>query len=80
MFTPLGVNVILELALPGLIADRAIEGVVLEVELEHPLSASERWFTPGVDDLSFHRRRDTGGEELGSPLHLHQTETALGRS
>jgi hypothetical protein len=73
------VRVILQHALARRIADRAVERVVEEQELDHTTTRLSC-----LDAVSAHHHTvlnllDAGGEWLRRTLHLHKTHPALGR-
>src|SRR5690606_7204247 len=77
---PLGGHVVLELALARLVADRAVERVIDQVELEDALARLPRLRTLGQDRLAVRDLRDARGRELRRTLDLDQAHAAHGRS
>src|SRR5690606_24625035 len=76
---PLLMDVVLELALTRLIADRAVERMVEEVELEDAVPRGRGLRTLSVDHLAVGHRRHARGRELGHPLDLDQAHATHGR-
>ena len=70
---------ILQLALPALIANRAIQWVIDEQELHHRLLRLQRLVGLGAHDHALRDRRGAGWHGLGGLLHIHQTHAAIGR-
>ena len=67
---------VLKRALPALVADRAVEGVVDEQELDHRFLGGLDPVGAGVDDHPVADRRRAGGLKLRDPLDLHQAHPA----
>src|SRR5690606_27639570 len=72
-------HVVLELALARLVADRAVQRVVDQVELEDALTRLARLRALGLDDLPVSDRRHACRLQLGHPLDLDQAHPAHGR-
>ena len=70
------IRVVLQLALAGLIADRAIERMVDEQHLEHALARFERLLRVHVNDLPFGDRRRARRRELRRLLDLDEAHAA----
>ena len=73
---PFLVGVVLQLALAGLIADRAVERVVDEQHLEHALARVERLLGMHVHDLPFGHRRRARRRELRRLLDFDEAHAA----
>ena len=72
-------GVVLQLALAGLVADRAVERVVGEQELQHALARLAGRGAVDVHHLAVGHRGDAGRHQLGRLLDLHQAHAAHGR-
>jgi hypothetical protein len=70
------VRVVLELALAGLVADRAVERVVDEQELHHALTRLLHARRVGANDHAVRHRGVAGDLELRQALHLDLTQAA----
>src|SRR5690606_33841433 len=79
VLAPLLRDVVLELALAGLVADRAVERVVDQVELEDAGASGLRLLALSVDHLPVGHLRDARGRQLRHPFDLDQAHAALGR-
>ena len=74
----IGHRLVLQVALAALVADRAIERVVDEEELHHPLARLLDHLAVGADFLAVGGRKGTRGLRLGrSGLHLDQAHAAV---
>ena len=73
---PFLIRVVLQLALAGLIADRAVERVVDEQHLEHALARLERLLGVHVHDLPFGDRRRARRRELRRLLDFDEAHAA----
>src|SRR5690625_269833 len=76
MLEPLLCDIVLEVTLTGLITDRAIEGVVDEVELEDTGPRRRRLLTLGMHDLTISDGRHTGRCQFWHPLDLDEAHPA----
>ena len=80
-----GHGLVLQVALAALVADRAVERVVDEQELHHPLARLLHHGRVGVDDLGgavlvggkVVDAHGAGGDRLGAALHLDQAHAAV---
>ncbi len=72
-------GVVLELALARLVADRAVERVVGQEELQDALARLLRGRAVDVHHLAVGHGGDAGGHQLGRLLDLHQAHAADGR-
>ena len=73
-------GLVLQVALPALVADRAVQGVVDEEELHYPLAGLLHHRRIGEDLLVVGGRQGAGGLGLGRPgLHLDQAHPAVAR-
>ena len=72
-----GHRLVLQVALAALVADRAIERVVDEQELHHPLARFLDHRRVGADDHAVADRHRTGRDGLGRALHLDQAHAAI---
>src|SRR5690606_38526181 len=70
----LGVDVVLEVTLAGPVADRTVQRMVHQVELEHGPAVVERALRLRAYHLPFRDRGDTGRHGLRRALHLHQAQ------
>src|SRR6185437_8594712 len=70
---------ILQLALPALVADRAVERVVDQQELHGRALRADRLDRSGEHLHALGHRRRTGGQRLGRLLHFDQAHAAIGR-
>ena len=70
--------VVLELALPGLVADGAVHRVIQQEELEHRTLALLHARVLGVDDHPLRHRGLAGRHQLRRVAHLHQAHAAVG--
>ena len=70
---------ILQVALAGLVADRAVERVVGQQELQHRAPAVLGLVALGVHDHPLGHGRVAGDLELGDLLHLHEADAAVAR-
>jgi hypothetical protein len=73
-------DVVLQAALAGLVADRAVERVVDEEELQHALAGLHGLLALRVDDVPVGHLGGAGRHELGGSLQLHQAHPTLRRS
>ena len=69
---------VLQLALAALVAHRAIQRMIGQQELEHPLARLLHHFRIGVDHHAFGHRQRAADLQLRSLLHLHQAHAAGG--
>ena len=69
---------VLQLAFAALVANGAVQGMVDQQELHHPLLGLHRGFRMGPHLHAVGHRRGTGGQRLGRLLHLHQAHAAVG--
>jgi hypothetical protein len=72
-------HVVLKLALAGLIADRAVERVIDEEQLENSLARLLRLVAIHMHHLPLSHRSDTRGHELGRLLYFDQAHPAYRR-
>ncbi len=70
---------ILQVALTGLVADRTVERVVGQEELQHRPAAVLSLLILGVHNHPFAHRRIAGDLELGKLLHVHEADAAVAR-
>ncbi len=70
---------ILQTALTGLIADRAIERMIDQVEIKTPLNGVFNGFRVVVDDHAFFDFGVAGDLQLGHAFDLHHAQTANAR-
>jgi hypothetical protein len=80
MISALCVNIILEFALAGLVTDRAIQGVVLEIKLENPSPLGGSLITLGMHNLPIHGRRRARRHQFGHSLDFYEAKAALCRA
>src|SRR5205807_10589539 len=70
---------ILQLALPALVTDRAVERVIDEQEFHGGALRADGARGLGEDLHALHHRGGAGRQGLGRLLHLHQAHAAVGR-
>nr|WP_241546761.1 hypothetical protein [Thiohalobacter thiocyanaticus] len=70
---------VLQLALPALVADRTVQGMIDEQELHHRLLRLAGIVGIGPDLHAVGDRRGAGRQRLGRLIHLHQAHAAVGR-
>ncbi len=76
----IGHGLILQITLPALIADRAVERVIDQEHFHHALAGLFDHFRFGVDDHPVAARHRAGGRRLGrAALDLHKAHAAIGR-
>ena len=72
-----GHRLVLQIALAALVADRAIQRVVDQQELHHPLARLPHRRRVGADHHVVADRHRAGGDRLGRALHLDQAHAAI---
>ena len=72
-----GHRLVLQIALAALVADRAIERMIDQQELHHPLLRLDRLWRFGVNHHAVGRRHRAGGDRLWRFLDLDQTHPAV---
>ena len=72
-----GHRLVLQIALATLVADRAIQRVVDQQELHHPLARLPHRRRVGADHHVVADRHRAGGDRLGRALHLDQAHAAI---
>src|SRR6185312_13517472 len=73
----IGHGLVLQVAFAALVADRAIEWMVDQQELHHPLARLLGLVAVGVDDHAFRRRHGAGGDGLRRLLLLDEAHAAI---
>ena len=74
---PEGHRLVLEVALPSLVTDGAIQGVVDQEELHHSLPGLPGELAVGLDLPTIHHRHSASSHRLGTLLNLHKTHSAV---
>ena len=77
MVHAVGHRLILQIAFPALVADRAVQRMVGEQEFHHPFAGLAHHRGVGVDDHAFGGRHGAGGDGLRRLLLLHQAHAAI---
>ena len=72
-----GHRLVLQVALAALVADRAVERMVDQQELHHPLARLLDHRRVGADHHVVADRHGAGGDRLGRALHLDQAHAAI---